>query len=206
MVDLATIIAGVLVAAITGYFGWKTAQTERAKRGKAEREAVIARRKFSLAVKHKTYDAIRKDIQALMEGTCIERYVMLVAHNGIDQPILTTAIVQMRENGEPNVIYEDFAIDQHYRECLREIRDKKWIYMRVQDMPHNARIRAIYEDIEDVTATFWGLVSVNNVLEGVYEYTYITLSTRNEKGEIDEGCLERCRLILDRLRAQAAND
>lgn len=206
LVDLATIVAGVLIALITGYFGWKGTQSEKGKRSKAEREVVIANRKFNLAVKHRTYESTREDIQSLMSCSCIERYLMLVAHNGKDSPVLATAIVQLREKGEHNIMYQDFRLDRHYKDLLAQLKKNKWLYLRVSEMPHDSRIRNIYEFVENVTATFWGLVSVETVVNDIVEYTYITLSTRDPSGEIDGPTIERCKLILDRLRAQAATD
>lgn len=141
------------------------------------------------------------ELEALLNDTCIDRFIILRAWNGRLSPRWTTAVFQLRESDQENFSYVHFELDADYVERLRQVVDKGSILFNVKDIPKCA-IRSVYEN-EGVTSTFWAhLGSHATVNKDSRVITYCSFSTHNAEG-LSPNDIIRARMIVGRLKGVA---
>jgi hypothetical protein len=192
-------LTGVL---ITAFFGWLKVQTEQARVSQAELEMRFQRAALSFPEFVEEWSEIHKAILALMEETCIDRFLILRAWNGMLEPRWTTAMFQMRIAGQAPVAYVHFELDRDYVERLRELTATSSTYVVVKELPKNTALKDVY-DSEGVTAAFLAhLISLDGPLKGTKAQTYCSFATHDPKG-IPPFVQTRCRVLISRMKGLA---
>lgn len=159
---------------------------------KIQREASDFTRFFT----HWNY--INQEIESLMRDTCIDRFMLFRAWNGVLEPKWTTAVFQIRRGKQQPTNYVHFELDNDYRSKLRKMVEEKDLYFEV-DKIEDSTIKEVYE-AEKVTASYWCHLDTKDLkAEGCREMSYCSFATHGETPIPDE-VLTRCKIIASRLK------
>lgn len=193
-------LAGVLA---TAFVGWYKVKVEQGRVTQAELEMRFQRAALSFPDFVEEWSEIHAAILLLMEETCIDRFLILRAWNGMLEPRWTTAMFQMRTAGNTPVAYVHFELDRDYVERLRELTTANHAYVVVaDDLPHTSALRSVYE-VEGVTAALLAhLVSLDGPVRGTKAQTYCSFATHDPDG-IPTVVQTRCKILISRMKGLA---
>lgn len=208
-VVVATIgLIGITVTAGVGYLQSRAksrAEIElekmRAKLTMATQEMSMTRAGLDFSAFLADWDGVLADLRALMDETCIDRFLILRAWNGNLDPKWTTAVFQYREGGQRPRNYVHFELDEDYVERLHQICRGRPLQFNVQQIPDSA-IKRVYEE-EGVTGSLWCHLHSREEpgAPGCHSITYCSFATHS--GEIDEAIATRCVTLASRLKGVA---
>lgn len=142
-----------------------------------------------------------KELEAILQETRIDRFLILRAWNGQLTPKWTTAVLQLRQAGQQTYSYVHFELDTDYVDKLRRIIDTGSIQFKVATLEDSA-VKSIYKN-EGITESFWSyLASHKGVDAESIVHTYCSFSTRDPDG-LTETEITRANMAIGRLRAIA---
>lgn len=153
-----------------------------------------------------SFQSIDADIRTLFNETCFDRFLLLRAWNGFDNPKFTTAFFQIREDGQHPVSYVHFELDEDYIERLHYIKRHGFMLLKTENLPDSS-IKRIYE-MEGVKYSVWFYVSRKALLKpdgretGSASVTYCSCATHLDQ-EPSEADIMKIRLIVDRIKVLA---
>ena len=134
----------------------------------------------------------------LFATTNIDRFVMLRAQNGLEDPKWTTAFFQMRMGDQEPFNYVHFELDDDYVTRLNDVKSKGFINFMTKDLPPCA-IRDVYL-MEKLKASAWFMLKKQLLdTEGRAAITYCSFSSHVD-AKISQYDLMRCKLVADRIK------
>lgn len=190
-------LAGLVVASIIGRGKRKLFE---ARAAQAEHELKFQREAMDLSAYLEEWSGTQTELEALMDETCIDRFLMLRAWNGSTQPRWTTALYQFRQGNQKPVSYVHFELDQDYVERLKEMVHRGTIRFSTAEIPQGA-IKSVYE-AEGVTSSVWAHIETMNRTDGAAAITYCSFATHSEEF-IPDDVVTRCRIFVGRLKGLA---
>lgn len=145
----------------------------------------------------KAWNDIEADIQALLEDSPLDRFLILRGWNGVRDPELTTAIYQYKSNKTSYITYDHVELDDDYRSRLRRMYGGPQAFNVEELQP--CLIKSIYNQ-EGVTSSVWFFL-VSGEINGVAERntTYCSFSS-TEVDHIDEVTLLRAQLLTSKIK------
>ena len=142
---------------------------------------------------------IDRELKDLFASTSLDRFLLLRAWNGLEDPKWTTALLQVREQDQHAYSYVHFELDSDYVARLNMIKSRGYICFKTEHLPDSA-IKRVYA-LEGVTSSSWHFISRKRLAGSESaSITYCSFATHGD-GEIDENTLTRCRLLVDKIRA-----
>jgi len=210
MMDWTTITTATLGATATitaAFFGYLASRRQKQRASVALDEAKTAKEEIELArvqldfgLFAGAWDQTVRDIQELMEETNVDRFLLLRALNGKDDPRYTNAVLQIRERGQHVIQYLGVVLDIDYVGRLKEVESNGSAYYVVSDMPPCV-IRSIYE-AEGVKAAEWCFIHRENYDDSRAVITYCSFATHSTEG-FDDATRALCKLRADRIAQNA---
>lgn len=192
-------LAGVLATALIGY---RTTRTARHEKNQALAEMKFQSAAMDFAGFIEEWGEVIQDVEKLFNETCIDRFLILRAWNGVLDPRWTTAVLQVREKEQEPISYVHYELDNDYVAMLRELSLRNTVFYRVVDMPP-CGIKSVYE-AEGVTSSLWAHLDSRKLANSnAQAITYATFSTH--KGEISHDVQTRCAVIAGRLKGVAGS-
>lgn len=190
---------------ITAYFARKKLTIEKAKLGLAERELAFQSDALDFTVFLQDWQNTFDELNAIISETEIDRILILRAWNGELIPRWTTAVYQLREEGQHPRQYIHFELDSDYVTRLKEISGTGQIYFNVDDInPDTAKIKQVYK-AEGVKASYWAHIETLSLKNSSAQaIAYISFST-HVQDEISEKTRTRCMIMAGRMKGIAAN-
>jgi hypothetical protein len=187
---------GVIVSAVYGYLKIRE-QNHRVQQ--AEAEMKFQKKALGFASFVEEWAAIEQEAQDIMKNTCIDRFLILRAWNGMLDPRWTTAIYQMRMEGQSPVSYVHFELDIDYQARLREISGRRTsMRFKVNEIPPS-RVKDVY-DIEGIKSAAWFHLHTEKIPDSsTVGITYCSFAT-HEDVEIDDATMTRLGILVSRLK------
>lgn len=194
-------LIGLLGVLTTAFVGYLKSQRERHSRIQAESEMKFQSAALGFAEFMGEWHEISLELEGLMEDTAIDRFLILRAWNGINDPKWTTAVFQFRRGRQEVVSYVHFELDTDYVEKLRAVSSRQMVQWEVAKMEPSA-IRSVYE-AEGVKHAVWAHLSTDQ-LEGTdaRAITYCSFASHAEE-PLNTHDVTRCRIIVGRLKGIA---
>jgi hypothetical protein len=191
-------LVGVLATVVLGY---TKLQREL---GQAKLEMRFQRAALSFPEFVEEWHEISHDILLLMSETVVDRFLVLRAWNGHMEPRWTTALFQLRTDGQMPVAYVHFELDTDYVNRLREVTQKNNVYLVTKDLPPDSALAEVYRS-EGVTASLVShLASQQGPNPNAKAHTYCTFATHNE-ALMDENTRTRCKVLASRMKGFATS-
>lgn len=149
------------------------------------------------------FTEITSDLNHLFESTCIDRFLLLRAWNGLHDPRWTNAIYQFRKGKQEPVQYQHIELDDDYVNRLNTLIAGSRVVFAVKDIP-DSLIKKIYQN-ENVTHSAWFLVGKkpSGYSKDRMLLTYCSFATHSGI-EVDPATLLKCELIVGKLRSMHA--
>lgn len=208
--DYATAVATVVAAAL-GLIGVIYTSRSVARKGRdalhraeqAELEIQLQRTALDFTVFVREWGALHSELVALMEGSCIDRFMLLRAWNGRLSPKWATAVFQLRLGDQESISYVHYALDDDYVERLRDLLHGVEVTFQTADLD-SCSIRDVYE-AEGVTGSHWALIESKDIPSSgdSRAVTYCSFATHGGD-PIPKDTVTRCNLIVGRLQGLAA--
>lgn len=152
---------------------------------------------FDKYITLRDWGPISVELVNLLEETCIDRFIILIAFNGIANPRYTSAVYQFRLGPQKPYQYAYFELDADYIKRIHHSMAHDFLHFRVADIPDSA-IRSVYQ-LEGVTESVWFFIDKKDRGGNRAEMIYCSYSTHDDK-EIDAGTITRCKLITNQIR------
>lgn len=202
---VATVAAiATIVSAFINVSGGRKSKAEiakvEAKLAQAEAEIGRSRAALDFSTIISDWAHIHADVMMLIEDTVIDRFLILRAWNGTNAPRWTSAVIQIRAEGQMPVPYVHFELDTDYVERLRETAQGGVKYYVTDDM-RPSEIKSVYE-AEGVKASIWSVLGKKDGGDGTQAVTYCSFATHSDE-LIDDTTRTRCKILADRLRGVA---
>lgn len=140
-----------------------------------------------------------RQIERLMRETKIDRFLLLRAWNGSQDPRRTTAVLQIRKAGQATYSYKYFALDRDYQDRLGHIAGGRYMVFNTADIAPSF-IKTVYET-EGVTSSFWSHIESRPLNEKSTAIYYASFSTHD--GELTEQEIAQCAIVAGRLKGIA---
>ena len=195
------LIGTVIVAYIQDRAKARTIRKLKHENEQAKFELDISRSAFDFTNFVSEWSELNKEILSLIEETEIDRFLILRAWNGQSSPKWTTAVLQIRANGQEPVQYIHFELDQDYIDKLNSLYINNYNQMNVQNLP-NSKIKDVYLS-ENVKSSLWAMIDKREYESGHFAVTYCSFST-HELEDITESTATRCKIIADRLKGASS--
>lgn len=186
---------GVLATAIFGYLG-VLARQKKLDLANKEMSLQSAALDFSRFISE--WSLLQEELKNLMRDTCIDRFLILRAWNGMMTPKWTTAIFQYRQGDQEPIQYVHFELDNDYVERIMRAVQQGPFIMNV-DEARDSAIRSVYL-AEGVQQSAWFHLDTSKLPgSDAAAITYCTFAT-HEKDAITPDVMTRCWIISDRLK------
>jgi len=142
-------------------------------------EHAFERKAVNTFVNLQQWDTISSKIQTFCKTSSIDRFMILVAVNGLNDPRETTAIYQYREDTADFHSYVGVELDRDYVSRLAELKRNGILFVDTSELP-SSLLRGIYLD-EGVTHAIWYLIgTMENKETGQVAYKYCSFATSQE--------------------------
>lgn len=187
----ATVLAAIVV-------GWFSVRKVKAEAMQAKLEMAFARAALDFGQFVEEWDGTHQEVLSLLRETGVDRFLLLRAWNGSESPRWTTAVLQMRLEGQIPVSYVHFELDQDYVARLRELSIRNTVYFRADQLPEDSAISQIYRS-EGITGAVWSMIDRREGPCGSAAVTYCSFATHAEAGLSDTD-ITRCRILSGRLK------
>lgn len=192
---------GLAGACFTAWIGLKLSR-QKAMTDQAVREVNLQRQALDFSEFLSDWTGTLKELEVLMETTCIDRFIILRAWNGALAPRWTTAMYQLRQGIQDPVQYVHFELDTDYVDRLNAITQRGNLVFEVKDLPDSA-IKEVYL-AEGVTAAAWYHLQTVEANGGPSRaITYCSFATHRGGGPIPPEVLTKCLILSGRLKGVA---
>lgn len=146
----------------------------------ARKELAHTKQTFEVTEFLANWDAFYWRLQTLMHDTSLDRFLLLRAWNGKNDPKYTTAVIQVREGSQQPVSYVHVELDDDYIRRLIKVRKEGFIYFVVNEI-NDGLIKSIYQS-EGVKASLWVFLSEEEHEGGSVRLTYVSFATHKAEG------------------------
>jgi len=146
----------------------------------ARKELAHTKQTFEVSEFLSNWDAFYWRLQKLMNDTGLDRFLLLRAWNGKNDPKYTTAVIQIREGAQQPVSYVHVELDDDYIRRLIKVRKEGFIYFVVNEI-NDGLIKSIYQS-EGVKASLWVFLSEEAQEGGSVRLTYASFATHKSEG------------------------
>lgn len=188
-------LVGVIITAVFGYAGIKM---QRRKTLQAETELHFQSSALDFSGFVSEWSEVYTDLETLMMDSCIDRFLLLRAWNGANDPKWTTAVFQLRQGLQKPISYVHVTLDDDYIIKLHKTINNGSIYFSVDEL-QSSMIKEIYA-AEGVKSSLWCFIGNREIAgHNGKAITYCSFSTHSDE-EIPEEIQTRCKLIANRLR------
>lgn len=153
-----------------------------------------------LTLKINLYDwnVIQNELAQLMETTEIDRFLILNAFNGKDDPRWTTAIYQLRGANSSLVNYVHVELDEDYISRLKRIKQGSPLDIVVNDLPESL-IKSVYK-AEEVNHSIWFHIRDKELDDSeTVGISYCSFAT-HKANSISESAKVSCKRIVDMIQ------
>lgn len=211
------LMMGEIITALIGLVGIViTAWVTTRKLAMAEHERETVRHEMNLQTSALSFaeflthwDEINAEVLRLFEQTCVDRFIIFRAWNGVAEPRWSTAILQMRQAGQTPVAYVHYEMDRDYVQRMKEVTAGASLNFTTVSCP-DVDIKKIYQ-AEGVTAAAWFHIITQDIpcmptSKAITYCSFGTHSARHVDEPLTESTMVSCRLIVDRLKGIAAGD
>lgn len=199
IIAVITAVSAVLVVAVPLAL---KAHYEKTRADQAETDRVQQTTTLDFTSFMTEWGEVLKDLKSLMAETSVDRFLILRAWNGTQDPEWTTAVFQYREGAQEYINYVHFKLDTDYIKRLKEIENhgiKRYI---VKDMPNETAIRYVYES-EGVTEAVWCFLGDKTLENGNRAVAYCSFATHTDE-PLSDAVITRCRVVSDRVAGLAS--
>lgn len=185
-------------AASSAYAHRKALEEVTAKGERAQKEFEFQQQVKNPYIRLNDWQPIADEIEMLCRDTEIDRVLMLVAVNGVDDPKHATVVWEYRQD-KKTFAYVDVPLDADYVRRLIHIREQPLLHFKTNEAS-NTLIGNFYAR-EGVTECVWEMIGkrASNTTDQV-AYKYMSFAT-HEEGGIASDTLRRCTNIVNRLRS-----
>jgi len=144
--------------------------------GRIRSEQGFERKAINTFVNLQLWDVVSARIQKFCEKSSIDRFLILVAVNGANDPRETTAIFQHRQDSTEFQSYVGIDLDRDYISRLAELKRDGHTVVRTAELP-SCLIRDIYR-AEGVQFAVWYLIgTMTNPETDQVAYKYCSFAT-----------------------------
>lgn len=192
-------LAGIL---FTGTLGYVKFFLERDRRSQAELEMRFQRAALSFPEFVEEWHEISSDMISLMQETTVDRFLLLRAWNGHLEPRWTTALYQIRANGQKPIAYVHYELDTDYVGMLRQVTAKGNVHFKTTELPVDAVLRKTYEYEKVTEAAIFHLTSHVGPMPDSKAHTYCSFATHSKDGMTEEA-VTRCHILASRMKGLA---
>lgn len=204
MVEILVAVIGLVGVIISSLIGWISKEREKTKRIQAERELLFQNASLDFAAYMEEWNETEEMLKSLFEETPIDRFIILRAWNGLHNPRWTTAVYQMRREGQKLYSYVHFELDDDYVWRIQQMYQKQILVFKTEEMPPSL-IKDVYEN-EGVLASLWSFIDSRHhaYKDDSRSITYCSFASLSSD-EISQETATRCRIISSRLKGLAIN-
>ena len=192
-------LLGLLGVMITAGVGYYQVSLERLKVDQAQLEMRFQRAALSFPEFVEDWTDLQHSILDLMATTGIDRFLILRAWNGYLEPRWTTAMFQMRTEGQQPVAYVHFELDRDYVSLLREISHDNFIIVKTEELPKTSVLKDLYLSEGVTAAVIANIVTMDGPIKGTKAQTYCSFATHHHDGLTDKE-ITACRVMIGRLK------
>lgn len=193
-------LVGVIVTAVLGS---RRFNKERSDKEQAQNEIRLQAQMLSFSAFLDDWQNTSKELLRIIRETEIDRILIFKAWNGAMSPKWTTAVYQMREEGQTPVQYQHFELDDDYVDRLRRMARHRHIWFTVSEID-DSFIKAVY-DAEGVKSSAWYHIE-SRELPGTdsVSVSYVSFSSTTHD-VLSENTLTQLMIVTGRLKGLAAN-
>lgn len=167
----------------------------------AESELKLQQKALDFGAFIEEWAGTHKDILHLLENSCIDRFLIFRAWNGMLAPRWTTAVFQVRLGEQEPVSYVHFELDTDYVSRLKEVSIMNVMAFEVEALPDCA-IKRVYE-AEGVKHAIWCHISSEEISgSDTVAHTYCSFATHDPE-QIEQTLITRCSILAGRLKGIA---
>lgn len=199
---------GIIIVAIIGYFSKRDTEKQKLlaekELAKIERELDFQTDALTVNISLRDWDLIYKELNQLMEASDIDRFLILAAWNGIEDPKWTTAIFQYRRGDQNPISYVHVELDKDYCEKLRLIRTMGEVDFSTEELMPSL-IKSIYE-MEGIKYSAWYHINSKRLSDtGSTALRYCSFATHSDKVFSDADKIN-CRRIVGMLKGALGHE
>lgn len=198
MIEIITALIGAMATVTVAIIGFKKAKKEKTRADQAEQEIRFQSAALDFDGFFGEWKDIHEELERLCEETCIDRFLVLRAFNGLSHPRWVNAVFQYRSGVQKPVSYIHVALDDDYIERLRRITSQGSISFRVAEIPQSLT-RGIYES-EQVKASAWFHIGSYDIVDTQTRMIAFCSFATHEDVDIPQNVMVRCRLIANRFQ------
>ena len=198
---------GVIYAATVGWFFRQINQTKKQHKEQIAEAERIAIEKAEAQKRQAFHDAVTNpyfpvrewtnfvwEVQKLHAETEVDRFLVLVAVNGEDDPTHASVVWEHRTEGE-RYVYQDVSLDSHYVSLLMALKRGERVAFLTSEVK-NTLIGKYYET-EGVQQSIWRLVGKRvSYSTPQVAYKFVSVATHREGGFSNLADIERRVSIL----------
>jgi len=126
----------------------------------------------------------------------IDRFFVLKAFNGVDEPKWTTAILSIVDGKYVKYDYVRFPLDDHYKDLLKRIRAGENVLLDVDQMVRSA-LKTVYQSEEIVSSLISHVIDILLSDQRTVSITYASFASHNYV--LSETVQMQCTLIANTL-------
>lgn len=169
----------------------------------AEKELEFQSHALSFGAFLEDWQGTSREMRNLMRDTEIDRILIFRAWNGSLAPKWTTAVYQMREEGQEPIQYVHFELDEDYVERLRKIVSNGILTFSV-DQIEDSFIKSVY-NAEGVKSSCWAYINSQQPKDSdAVSISYASFSS-TESDRLSPDTVTKCRILAGRLKGLASN-
>ena len=203
--DVVIALIGAISTITVGLLGYLSRRKQTNKRVQAENEISMQRVALDFGAFLSEWREITEEIHTLFDETELDRFLILRAFNGVESPRWTTAVLQLRKEGQKPVAYVHYELDKDYKDRLHLIQREGYDRIVTAELDE-CGIKYIYES-EGVRDSFWAFIDKHQMTHPTSKQvasviTYCSFATMSKKG-LDENTITRCRVLVGRLKGAA---
>ena len=183
-------MVGAVVVAIIGKLKFDVKKAEKY----VEKEFQIQRDALNFGRYLREWTFIQQELIALCDETCIDRFMIFIAVNGIHDSRTTSAVYEYHSGESKPYQYIRFPIDDDYRDRLREMIKQGSISFKTKDID-SSLIKNVYM-AEGVDESAWFHLETRVIgSEGAKAIAYASFATHSKddsigiNGEVHTRCL-----------------
>lgn len=196
-------LLGALGVIFTAYVALCRLTLERHRTDLAYREISLQQEALSFSAFLEDWQHTSNELSALIRDTEVDRVMILRAWNGVLTPKWTTAVYQMRADGQEPRQYVHFELDSDYIDRLRRIVAGSALTFSVSELPESY-VRQVYE-AEGVKSSYWAHLRTDKAADSDSRaITYVSFSSHSRE-VLTTATQTRCMLMVGRLKGLAAN-
>lgn len=196
---------GTLAGAVGAYFAVRNrneADRHKHRASQAESEIGLQRIAFDFTRYMHEWSILEAEVEWVLENTNIDRWLMLVAFNGIYDPRWVSDVVQKRSQGQMPTSFRHLDVDEHYGDMLRDIQRYGHTRIVVDDMP-NGMLKNIYINEGVIDSFIEHIETREDIAEGAAAITICSYATHSANGLTDED-IRHASLLSAKIKGFAA--